>query len=132
MDIFIDTLIGYVTEIICLVIVTAFGIFGSWLLNKMKNQKGLENITIATEQVIKAAQDTVLELQQTLVMGWKNAQDGKLTEEQIEELQAKVLEITIAKLASPTLSLLLGAKVDVTKLITSAAEGYVLELKKPY
>ena len=132
MEIFVDTLIGYVAEIVCLIIVTAIGVFGSWLLNKMKNQKGLENITIATEQVIEAAQDTVLELQQTLVLGWKNAQNGKLTDEQIEELRVKVLEITTAKLASSTLSLLLGAKVDVTKLITSAAEGYVLELKKPY
>lgn len=130
MEIFIDTLIGYVAEIVCLVVITLIGIFGTWLLNKMKEQKGLENIALATEQVLDAVQETVLELQQTLVEGWKGAQDGKLTPEQVEELKAKVIEITLAKLASPTMKLLLGAKVDVEKMITSAAEGFVLEMKK--
>lgn len=130
MEVLLNTLIGYVAEIICLVVITLIGIFGTWLLNKMKQQKGLENVTIATEQVINEAQNTVLELQQTLVEGWKRAQNGKLTEEQIDELKVKVIDITKAKLASPTLNLLLSAKVDVEKMIESAAEGYVLELKK--
>lgn len=130
MDIFIGTLIQYVAEIVCLLIITALGIFGTWLLKKLKQKKGLENISLASEQVIKSAQETVLELQQTLVEGWKRSQDGKLTNEQIEELKSKVLEITLKKLADPTLKLLTAAKVDVTATITSAVEGYVLELKK--
>lgn len=130
MNIFIGTLLQYLAEVIGLIIITALGIFGTWLLSKMKEKKGLENIGIATEQVVKAAQETVLELQQTLVEGWKRAQNGKLTPEQIEELNEKMLQITLTKLASPTLKLLTGAKVDVTAMITSAAEGYILELKK--
>lgn len=130
MEIFVNTLIQYIAEIVGLALVTAIGIFGTWLLNKLKQKKGLENIALATEQVLDASQKTVLELQQTLVEGWKCAQNGKLTPEQIEELNKKVLDITMSKLAEPTLNLLNGAKVDVTALIMSAAEGYVLELKK--
>lgn len=130
MEIFVDIIIKYVAEILGIAIVTAIGIFATWLLNKMKQKKGLENITLATEQVLHAAQSTVLELQQTLVEGWKKNQEGKLTQEQIEELKDKVLDITMAKLAEPTLTLLAAAKVDLVAMISSAAEGYVLELKK--
>lgn len=129
MEIFMDTIIQYVAEILAIVVISSIGVFGTWLLNRLKQKKGLENITLATDQVLDASQKTVLELQQTLVEGWKRAQDGKLTEAQVEELKAKVLEITMAKLADPTLNLLTSAKVDVAALITSAAEGYVLELK---
>lgn len=130
MEIFVNTIIQYVAEIVAIMLVTAIGIFGAWLLNKLKQKKGLENIALATEQVLGASQSTVLELQQTLVEGWKRAQNGKLTPEQVEELKTKVIEITMAKLAQPTLNLLTAAKVDVLAMITSAAEAYVLELKK--
>ena len=130
MEIFLSTFIQYIAEIVALIVVSLLGIFGTWLLNKLKQKKGLENISIATEQVIEASQATVLELQQTLVEGWKRAQDGKLTSAQVTELQEKVLQITMSKLADPTLKLLEGAKMDVTNMIVSAAEGYILELKK--
>ena len=130
MEIFVDVLIQYVAEIVALALITSIGIFGSWLLSKIKQKKGLENIGLATEQVLDASQKTVLELQQTLVEGWKRAQNGKLTSEQVDELKAKVIEITMAKLARPTLDLLTAAKVDVLAMITSSAEAYVLELKK--
>ena len=130
MDIFVNTFIQYIAEIVAVLVVTALGIFGTWLLNKLKQKKGLENIALATEQVLDASQKTVLELQQTLVEGWKRAQNGKLTEAQIEELKTKVIEITMKKLAQPTLNLLTAATVDDLAMITSSAEAYVLELKK--
>lgn len=130
MDIFINMLIEYLAEVVAIIVIGALGIFGTWLLNKIKQKKGLENIAIATEQVIRASQNAVLELQQTLVEGWKSAQNGKLTNEQIEELKESVLEIAFAQLAAPTMELLTSAKVDITAMIISAAEGYVLELKQ--
>ena len=130
MDIFMNTIIQYVAEIVAILVISAIGVFGSWLLNKMKQQKGLENIAMATEQVIKAAQITVRELQQTLVGNWKEQQEnGKLTPEQIAELKQKSIEITLKKLSEPTLKLLESAKIDVEVMITSAAEAYIDELK---
>ena len=115
MEIFMNTIIQYVAEIVAIIVISAIGVFGSWLLNKMKQQKGLENITMATEQVIQAAQVTVRGLQQTL--------------EQIVELKQKAIEITLKKLSEPTLKLLESAKIDVEVMITSAAEAYIDELK---
>ena len=130
MEIFMNTIIQYVAEIVAILVISAIGVFGSWLLNKMKQQKGLENITMATEQVIQAAQVTVRELQQTLVDNWKEQQEnGKLTAEQIAELKQKAIEITLKKLSEPTLKLLESAKIDVEVMITSAAEAYIDELK---
>lgn len=130
MDIFMNTIIQYVAEIVAILVISAIGVFGSWLLNKMKQQKGLENIAMATEQVIKAARITVRELQQTLVGNWKaNQENGKLTPEQIAELKQKAIDITLKKLSEPTLKLLESAKIDVEVMITSAAEAYIDELK---
>ena len=130
MEIFMNTIIQYVSEIVAILVISAIGVFGSWLLNKMKQQKGLENIAMATEQVIQAAQVTVRELQQTLVGNWKEQQEnGKLTAEQIVELKQKAIEITLKKLSEPTLKLLESAKIDVEVMITSAAEAYIYELK---
>ena len=130
MEIFMNTIIQYVAEIVTILVISAIGVFGSWLLNKMKQQKGLENIAMATEQVIQAAQVTVRELQQTLVGNWKEQQEnGKLTAEQIIDLKQKVIEITLKKLSEPTLKLLESAKIDVEAMITSAAEAYIDELK---
>lgn len=130
MEVFMDIIIQYLAEFAALIVITLIGVFGSWLLNKMKQNKNLKNIALATEQVLNAAKQTVLELQQRFVEEWKSAQDGKLTSQQVDELRAKVIEITMAKLAEPTLNLLAAAKVDVLAMITSSAEAYVLELKK--
>ena len=130
MEIFMNTIIQYVAEIVAILAISAIGIFGSWLLNKIKQQKGLENIAMATEQVIQAAQVTVRELQQTLVGNWKEQQEnGKLTAEQIVELKQKAIDITLKKLSEPTLKLLESAKIDVEVMITSATEAYIDELK---
>lgn len=130
MEIFINTIIQYVAEIVAILVISAIGIFGTWLLNKIKQQKGLENIAMATEQVIQAAQVTVRELQQTLVGNWKEQQEnGKLTAEQIVELKQKAIDITLKKLSEPTLKLLESAKIDVEVMITSATEAYIDELK---
>ena len=130
MEIFINTIIQYVAEIVAILVISAIGIFGTWLLNKIKQQKGLENIAMATEQVIQAAQVTVRELQQTLVGNLKEQQEnGKLTAEQIVELKQKAIDITLKKLSEPTLKLLESAKIDVEVMITSATEAYIDELK---
>lgn len=128
--IFVDTLLQYLAEVVAILVIGLLGIFGTWLLNKMKEKKGLENIALATEQVIEAAQSTVLELQQTFVNDWKCAQNGKLTVDQINALKQHVLTITLSKLGQPTLNLLEGVKIDVSSMITSTAEAYILELKK--
>ena len=130
MEIFMNTIIQYVAEIVAILVISAIGVFCSWLCYKMKQQQALANITTSTVPVIQAAQVTVRELQQTLVGNWKEQQEnGKLTAEQIVELKQKAIDITLKKLSEPTLKLLESAKIDVEVMITSAAEAYIDELK---
>lgn len=130
MENILNMVIQYIAEIIALVLVSAIGFFGTWLLNKIKQKKGLENIALATEQVLQASQSTVLELQQTFVETWKKNQNGKLTEEQIKTLRDSVISITLSKLAQPAVDLLTSAGVDICSMITSSVEAYVLQLKE--
>ena len=130
MDMIFQTVIQYVAEIVALVIISAIGILGAFVLKKINKNKNLENIADATGLVISAAQETVRRLQQTLVDGYKEAApDGKLTPDQILELKQKTLEITMGTLGQPILDLLLAAKIDVSGLITNAAEAYINEMK---
>lgn len=130
MDIFLNVIIQYVAEVIGLILVSLIGVLGAMLLNKLKQNKKLQNITIATEQVIYAAQSTVRRLQQTLVDDYKAAAiDGKLTPEQVLELKQKTLEITLEQLGQPILDLLASAKIDVEAMITNEAEAFINQLK---
>lgn len=129
MEIILNTVIEYALEVLGILIITLIGYFGTKLVNKLKEKEGLENIALATQEVISAVQATVFELQQTLVKDWKKNQEGKLTEEQVALLKDKVVSITLAKLGTPILSLLEGAKVDIVVLITSSAEACILEMK---
>ena len=130
MDTILNTIIQYVAEILGLAIATAIGILGTWILNKIRQNKNLTNISAATEQVITATQETVRRLQQTLVESYKEAQGGKLTPEQILELKQKTLDITLQQLGAPTLNLLAAAKIDVANIITNAAEAFINEMKE--
>lgn len=131
MNTFLQILIQYVAEILALIIISAIGILGSYILKKIGSHKNLENIANATQQVIAAAQETVRRLQQTLVEAYKEAAaDGKLTPEQIQELKDLTQEITLEQLGQPILDLLESAKIDVSALITNAAEAYINQLKQ--
>lgn len=130
MDMFLQVIIQYAAEIIALVVISAIGILGTFILNKINKNQNLKNIGEATYQVIEAAQETVRRLQQTMVDGMKElAEDGKLSPEQIAQLKEETLRITLENLGSPILDLLLAAKVDVAGLITNAAEAYIHEMK---
>ena len=130
MDIFINTLVTSLSEIAVAIIIGLLGIAGTWACTKIGKNQNLQNINDATQQVIDAAQTTALALQQSFVTDWKAAQNGKLTAEQIDELQDKAIEITLANLADPTVKLLEAAKVDVISLIMAQTEKCIYQMKE--
>lgn len=130
MDLILQTVIQYVAEIIVLILISALGIFSTWILGKIKEKKNLTNISIAIEQVTLAAQETVRRLQQTVVDGLKEASpNGKLTPEQVQALKAQTQMIVKEQLSQPTIDLLTAAKIDLEALITNAAESYINVMK---
>lgn len=125
-----DVIIEVAAQVITCLMVTLIGVLGAWLTKKIGDNKNLENIALAQAELIKMAQQTVEELQQTFVDGAKAAaEDGKLTKEEIEELGERLVDGTLKKMSSPSIKLLEAAAVDVEALIKSSAEAWIHVIK---
>lgn len=125
-----DFLIEQAVGIAAYLLVTLIGLLGAWLSSKLAKKIELQNIKAATESVVTATQATVNELQQTTVEKLKAAhKDGKLTQDEIDDLGKTLLEITESKLADSVKGLLVGAKIDLETLIKSTAESYIDKMK---
>lgn len=112
------------------IVVTALGIAGTAWAAKSKDNKHIQNIALAIDNVLKAARITVGELKQTTVDRWKaESEDGKLTPDEIAQLKSDLLTLTLKKLDEPTKNLLAAAGVDICALIAGAGEDWVREMK---
>lgn len=126
-----EIIIENIVQIAATLLITLIGVLGAWLTAKIGKNKELANIATATDEVIRAAQTTVLELQQTTVEGWKQANaDGKLTKEEITELGKMLLEGTMAKMSDTSKNLLNAAGVDISAIITGVGESLIAQIKK--
>ena len=119
-----------VMQIVGTLLITLIGVLGAWLTAKIGKRQELSNIAVATDEVVKAAQLTVLELQQTVVDGWKAAnEDGKLTNEEVEMLGVMLLDKTVEKMSDSAINLLVSAGVDITAIIKGAGEAMIKQIK---
>lgn len=121
-----DTIITIVAQVIATLLITLIGVFGAWLTAKIGKRVELTNINKAKDELVEAAQQTVMELQQTIVEGLKEkAADGKLTDEEIEGLCLSLLTKTKEKMSLPAIKVLEAAAVDVNALIRGAGEALI-------
>ena len=124
-----DTIIIIVAQVVATLLITLIGVLGAWLTAKIGKRVELTNINKAKDELIEAAQQTVMELQQTVVEELKAAaKDGKLTEDEITELSIMLLNKTKQKMSLPSIRLLESAAVDVNALIRGAGEALIAEL----
>ena len=124
-----DAIIEVITNVLATVLITLIGVLGTWLTAKVLKRVELTNINKAKDELVEAAQRTVLELQQTVVEGMKAAaKDGKLSEDEITELSIMLLNKTKQQMSLPAIKLLEAAAVDVNALIRSAGEALIAEL----
>ena len=124
-----NAVISVVTQVVATLLITAIGVAGAWLTAKIGKKVELSNINRAKDELIAAAQQTVLELQQTVVEGLKNsAADGKLTEDEINTLAITLLARTKEKMSLPAMQILEAAAVDVNALIRGAGEALISEM----
>lgn len=120
-----------VVQIVGTLLLTLIGVLGTWLTIKISKKAELASIAAATNEATKAAQTTVLELQQTTVEAMKAAhEDGKLTEDEIKNLSAMLLEKALDKMSEPAKALLVAAGVDISAIITGAGEAMIGAMKK--
>ena len=94
-----------------------------------KTQK-LNTINSAVGELTTAAEQTVMELQQTVVEGMKAAHaDGKLTKDEIRVLGRKLLDGALQKMSDSGIEVLKAANVDVNAIIVGAGEALIARMK---
>ena len=124
-----DAIIKIIAEVLGTLLVTLIGVLGAWLTAKIGKRVELSNINRAKDELSIAAQQTVLELQQTVVEGMKAAaSDGKLTDDEIAGLSMTLLAKTKEKMSLPAIQLLESASVDVNALIRGAGEALIAQM----
>ncbi len=110
--------------------VTLIAVLGAWLMAQIGKAQKLKTINTAIGQLTSAAENTVLELNQTTVDGLKAASaNGKLTKEEISMLGKKLLEGTLAKMSESAIGVLKAANVDVNNLVKGAGEALIARIK---
>ncbi len=126
-----EIIIETAVQIVATLLITLIGVFGAWLTAKLAKKTELANINAATNEAIGAAQLTVLELQQTVVDGWKAASaDGKLSKDEIAELGNMLIQKTMEKMSDSAKGLLTSAGVDITAIIKGAGEAMIQNMKR--
>lgn len=123
-------IIETVVSIIANLAVTLIGVFGAWLLMQIQKNEKLSTINSAVDELTTAAEQTVLELQQTVVDDLKAASaDGKLTQEEIHTLGQKLLKGTLEKMSDSGIGVLKAANIDINALVTGAGEAMITKMK---
>lgn len=126
-----NAIIETAVQIAATLCITLIGVLGTWLTTKIAKREELKTITAATDEAIRAAQQTVLELQQTTVEQLKAASaDGKLSGEDIATLGKMLLDGSMAKMSDSAKKLLTAAGVDISALIKGAGEAAIAKMKE--
>ena len=125
-----EILIEQAAQLVSTIVVTLIGLLAAWLSAKFNEHMKLKNLVSALDTCLKMTQVTVGELQQKFVEGMKEAnEDGKLTEEEIKELNSSLIVYTKEKMTPELINVIVSAGIDINKFILDAGEGYVQELK---
>lgn len=126
-----EVLIETIVSIIANLAVTLIGVFGAWLLLQIQKSEKLSTINGAVKELTNAAEQTVLELQQTTVDDLKAASsDGKLTQDEIDALGKKLLKGTLEKMSDSGINVLKAANVDINAIVTGAGEATIAKMKR--
>ena len=126
----VNAVITMLVQIFGELILAVIGIAAAWVLSKIAKSAELSNIHRAMQEVVAASEETVLELQQTVVEGWKAGHaDGKLTKEEIDSLNWQLVSKTLNKLSAPATQVLHAAGVDLSGIIRSSAEALIARMK---
>ena len=123
----IETLVSVLSNLA----ITLIAVLGAWLVAQIGKNQQLATINTAVEELTNAAETTVLELQQTMVDGLKEASaDGKLTQEEIAQLGKLLLKGTLEKMSDSGINVLQAANVDINAIITGAGEALIATIKR--
>lgn len=122
--------ISSVLSVVAQLAVAGLSVGLTWCVTRIAKTEKFKSISEVLTQLSTTVEDTVGELQQTVVDGLKAAaSDGKLTPEEVSALNAKLLELVKAKMAQPAIDLLSAAQIDINALIIGMAESAIKKMK---
>ena len=123
-------IIETIVSVLANLAITLIGVAGAWLVTQIGKSQQLKTINAAVGELTNAAEQTVLELQQTVVDDLKAASaDGKLTQDEITVLGKKLLEGTLQKMSDSGIGVLKAANVDINAIVTGAGEALIARIK---
>jgi len=123
-------IIETIVSVLANLAITLIGVAGAWLVTQIGKSQQLKTINSAVGELTAAAEQTVYELQQTVVDDLKAASaDGKLTQEEITVLGKKLLEGALAKMSDSGIGVLKAANVDINAIVTGAGEAMIARIK---
>ena len=123
-------IIETIVSVLANLAITLIGVAGAWLVTQIGKSQQLKTINVAVGELTNAAEQTVLELQQTVVDDLKAASaDGKLTQEEITVLGKQLLEGTLQKMSDSGIGVLKAANVDINAIVTGAGEALIARIK---
>ena len=123
-------IIETIVSVLANLAVTLIGVACAWLVTQIGKTQKLNTINTAVGELTNAAEQTVWELQQTVVDGLKEASaDGKLTQDEITNLGKLLLEGTLAKMSESGIGVLKAANVDINAIVTGAGEALIARIK---
>ena len=124
-------IIETIVSVLANLAITLIGVAGAWLVTQIGKNQQLHTINTAVGELTNAAEQTVWELQQTVVDGLKEASaDGKLAQEEITRLGKLLLEGTLAKMSESGIGVLKAANVDINAIVTGAGEALIARIKE--
>lgn len=122
--------ISSVLSVVAQLAVAGLSVGLTWCVTRIAKTEKFKSISEVLTQLSTTVEDTVGELQQTVVDGLKAAaSDGKLTPEEVSALNAKLLDLVKAKMAQPAIDLLSAAQIDINALIIGMAESAIKKMK---
>jgi len=125
-----EMIIKTAVEVMSVLLITLIGVMGTWLTVKIGKREELASIAAATNEAADTAKRVVEELQQTTVEAMKAAsQDGKLSEEEIRQLGAMLLQKALDQMSVPAMQILAAAGKDISTIIQSAGQAAILAMK---
>ena len=123
----IEVIVQVIGAVLMGVVSIAFAYVGKW----MGQNKKLETLSSAMEQLEFVVKNVVGELQQTMVEGLKEASvDGKLSDEDIYDLGKLLVLKATEQLSDPASTTLEAAGIDIEGMIHSIAEAYIEKIKR--
>ena len=123
-------IIETIVSVLANLAITLIGVAGAWLVTQIGKSQQLKTINSAVGELTTAAEQTVYELQQTVVDDLKAASaDGKLTQDEITALGKKLLEGTLQKMSDSGIGVLKAANVDINAIVTGAGEALIARIK---